>query len=86
MIVPRSWGEHGLWRTSEQLLEDPMRYAALSRAAYYRPRDYLPTTVAEDIPKGGVVMPAGVPLLLVTVTTCSGVRRSVSPPRSSPAT
>lgn len=47
VIVPRSHGEHGLWRATELLLEDPVRYAELSRAAYYRSRDYLPTTVAE---------------------------------------
>lgn len=51
VIVPRSWGEHGLWRAAEQLLADPIRYAALSRAAYYRSRDYLPTTVAETFVK-----------------------------------
>jgi iron(II)-dependent oxidoreductase len=51
VIVPRSWGEHGLWRAAEQLLGDPVRYAELSRAAYYRSRDYLPTTVAETFVK-----------------------------------
>ena len=51
VIVPRSWGEHGLWRAAERLLEDPVRYAELSRAAYYRSRDYLPTTVAERFVK-----------------------------------
>ncbi|MEU3622504.1 glycosyltransferase [Amycolatopsis coloradensis] len=51
VIVPRSWGEHGLWRAAEQLLADPVRYAHLSRAAYYRSRDYLPTTVAETFVK-----------------------------------
>ncbi|MFD5089825.1 glycosyltransferase family 4 protein [Amycolatopsis thailandensis] len=50
-ILPRSWGEHGLWRAAEQLLADPVRYAHLSRAAYYRSRDYLPTTVAETFVK-----------------------------------
>lgn len=51
VIVPRSWGEQGLWCAAEQLLEDPIRYAELSRAAYYRSRDYLPTTVAETFVK-----------------------------------
>ncbi|MEV6905948.1 glycosyltransferase family 4 protein [Amycolatopsis sp. NPDC051071] len=51
VIVPRSWGEHSLWRAAEQLLADPLRYAHLSRAAYYRSRDYLPTTVAETFVK-----------------------------------
>jgi iron(II)-dependent oxidoreductase len=51
VIVPRSWGERGLWRAAERLLEDPVRYVELSRAAYYRSRDYLPTTVAETFVK-----------------------------------
>jgi len=51
VIVPRSWDEQGLWRAAEQLLADPVRYAELSRAAYYRSRDYLPTTVAETFVK-----------------------------------
>jgi iron(II)-dependent oxidoreductase len=50
-IVPRSQGEHGLWQTTEELLADPVRYAQLSRAAYYRSRDYLPTTIAETFLK-----------------------------------
>ncbi|MFD8497774.1 glycosyltransferase family 4 protein [Amycolatopsis sp. NPDC059657] len=50
-VVPRSSGEHGLWRAAEGLLEDPVRYADLSRAAYYRSRDYLPTTVATTFVK-----------------------------------
>ncbi|MGH3625302.1 MAG: glycosyltransferase family 4 protein, partial [Sciscionella sp.] len=40
ILVPRSQGEHGLWRAAEHLLDDPLRYAELSRAAYYRSRDY----------------------------------------------
>jgi glycosyltransferase involved in cell wall biosynthesis len=51
VIIPRSWGEHGLWRATERVLEDPIRYGELSRAAYYRSRDYLPTTVAETFLK-----------------------------------
>jgi glycosyltransferase involved in cell wall biosynthesis len=51
IVVPHSDGELGLWRAAERLLDDPLRYAALSRAAYYRSRDYLPTTVAHDFVK-----------------------------------
>lgn len=51
IIVARTDGESGLWRAAEQLLADPIRYADLSRAAYYRSRDYLPTTVAETFVK-----------------------------------
>ncbi|MFD9963981.1 glycosyltransferase family 4 protein [Amycolatopsis sp. NPDC058986] len=51
VIVPRSGGEYGLWRAAEELLDDPVRYGELSRAAYYRSRDYLPTTVAETFVK-----------------------------------
>jgi iron(II)-dependent oxidoreductase len=51
VIVPRTSGEDGLWRAAEHLLADPLRYGALSGAAYYRSRDYLPTTVAETFVK-----------------------------------
>ncbi|MGW5054791.1 glycosyltransferase family 4 protein [Actinokineospora sp. NPDC004072] len=51
IVVPRARGEFGLWDATEVLLDDPVRYAALSRAAYYRSRDYLPTTVAHDFLK-----------------------------------
>jgi glycosyltransferase involved in cell wall biosynthesis len=51
IVVPRAQGELGLWGAAEVLLDDPVRYAALSRAAYYRSRDYLPTTVAHDFLK-----------------------------------
>jgi glycosyltransferase involved in cell wall biosynthesis len=51
VIVPRSGGEHGLWRAAELLLEDPLRYQQLSRAAYYRSRDYLPTSIAQTFLK-----------------------------------
>jgi iron(II)-dependent oxidoreductase len=50
-IVDPSDGEHGLWHAAEELLADPVRYAQLSRAAYYRSRDYLPTTIAETFLK-----------------------------------
>ncbi|GAA1291501.1 glycosyltransferase family 4 protein [Saccharothrix xinjiangensis] len=51
IVVPRAHGESGLWGAAEALLDDPVRYSALSRAAYYRSRDYLPTTVAHDFLK-----------------------------------
>lgn len=51
IVVPRTHGEFGLWGAAKVLLDDPVRYAALSRAAYYRSRDYLPTTVAHDFLK-----------------------------------
>ncbi|SES35960.1 glycosyltransferase family 4 protein [Actinokineospora terrae] len=51
IVVPRAHGEFGLWGAAEALLDDPVRYAVLSRAAYYRSRDYLPTTVAHDFLK-----------------------------------
>ncbi|WNV90238.1 glycosyltransferase family 4 protein [Umezawaea sp. Da 62-37] len=51
IVVPASHGEFGLWSAAELLLDDPVGYAALSRAAYYRSRDYMPTTVAHDFIK-----------------------------------
>lgn len=51
IVVPQARGELGLWSAAEVLLDDPLRYAALSGAAYYRSRDYLPTTVAHDFLK-----------------------------------
>lgn len=51
ILVPRTHGEIGLWRAAERLLDDPLRYTQLSRAAYYRSRDYLPTTVAHEFLK-----------------------------------
>jgi glycosyltransferase involved in cell wall biosynthesis len=51
VVVARSSGEHGLWRAAEDLLADPIRYEHLSRAAYYRSRDFRPTTVAETFLK-----------------------------------
>jgi hypothetical protein len=50
-IVPRSNGEDGLWCAAERLLADPLRYGTLSKAAHYRSRRYLPTTVAETFVK-----------------------------------
>ncbi|GAB3673707.1 glycosyltransferase family 4 protein [Saccharopolyspora tripterygii] len=47
LVVPRAGGEHALWKAAEDLLGDPVRYRHLSRAAYYRTRDFQPTTVAE---------------------------------------
>lgn len=51
VIVPRTQGEHGLWRATEHLLKAPTHYTDLSKAAYCRSRDYLPTTVAETFIK-----------------------------------
>jgi len=51
VIVPRAHGESGLWDAAETILDHPLRYAARSRAAYYRSRDYLPTTIAHDFLK-----------------------------------
>ncbi|GLZ37896.1 glycosyltransferase family 4 protein [Actinokineospora sp. NBRC 105648] len=51
VIVPHFHGEYGLWNATQRLLADPVRYTALSRAAYYRSRDYLPTTVAQTFLK-----------------------------------
>lgn len=47
VVVPRSRGAHALWKAAEEILGDPVRYRHLSRAAYYRSRDFRPTTVAE---------------------------------------
>ncbi|MGH3908486.1 MAG: glycosyltransferase family 4 protein [Pseudonocardiaceae bacterium] len=51
VLVPRCWGEQGLWSATTNVLTDPLRYADLSRAAYYRSRDYQPATVAENFVK-----------------------------------
>jgi glycosyltransferase involved in cell wall biosynthesis len=51
ITVPRTQGEHGLWRAAEHLLKYPAHYAGLSKAAYCRSRDYLPITVAETFIK-----------------------------------
>lgn len=47
VLVPRSHGEHALWRVAENILRDPLHYRDLSRAAYYRSRDFRPTIVAD---------------------------------------
>ncbi|OLT41699.1 glycosyltransferase [Saccharomonospora sp. CUA-673] len=47
VTVPKSQGEHALWTAAGDLLGDPVRYRHLSRAAYYRSRDFRPITVAE---------------------------------------
>lgn len=47
VLVPRRRGEYGLWSAVRDVLADPLRYADLSRAAYYRSRDYRPAIVAE---------------------------------------
>lgn len=51
VLVPRCWGEQGLWSAARDVLADPLRYVDLSRAAYYRSRDYRPATVAENFVK-----------------------------------
>ncbi|WSG47982.1 glycosyltransferase family 4 protein [Dactylosporangium sp. NBC_01737] len=51
VIVPYSSGARGLWRAACQVLQDPVSYAATSRAAYYRSRDYWPALVANQLLK-----------------------------------
>jgi glycosyltransferase involved in cell wall biosynthesis len=45
-LVPLEAGAEGLWRAAYDLLSDPVRYRAASGAAYYRSRDFRPTTLA----------------------------------------
>ena len=40
-----------LWRAAAELLQDPVRYGATSRAAYYRTRDYRPAHSADQLLK-----------------------------------
>jgi iron(II)-dependent oxidoreductase len=47
VLVPPGRGPAGLWDAVEALLTDPVRYSAACGAAYYRSRDYRPTTVAD---------------------------------------
>jgi iron(II)-dependent oxidoreductase len=47
VLVPPGRGPAGLWAAVEALLADPVRYDATCGAAYYRSRDYRPTTVAD---------------------------------------
>ncbi|WP_045875813.1 glycosyltransferase family 4 protein [Pseudofrankia sp. DC12] len=47
ILVPPDRGPAGLWEAVKTLLTDPLRYSATCGAAYYRSRDYRPTTVAD---------------------------------------
>jgi iron(II)-dependent oxidoreductase len=47
ILVRPGHGPAGLWNAAQALLADPVRYAATCGAAYYRSRDYRPTTVAD---------------------------------------
>ncbi|MCE0540745.1 glycosyltransferase family 4 protein [Kineosporia rhizophila] len=49
--VPRDQGPIGLWRAAQELLQEPVRYRAASRAGYYRSRDYGPALVARQLLK-----------------------------------
>jgi glycosyltransferase involved in cell wall biosynthesis len=51
VIVAHDDGPAGLWRAARQLLHDPVRYGAKSRAAYYRSRDYWPAHIADQLLK-----------------------------------
>ncbi|MGJ3224083.1 glycosyltransferase family 4 protein [Micromonospora aurantiaca (nom. illeg.)] len=51
IIAPYRSGPDGLWRAARHLLTDPVGYAAASRAAYYRSRDYWPALVANQLLK-----------------------------------
>lgn len=50
-LVPIADGPACLWRAARALLDDPVRYEATSRAAYYRSRDYRPALVADQLLK-----------------------------------
>lgn len=47
ILVHPAAGPMGLWGAVETLLADPVRYATTCGAAYYRSRDFRPTTVAD---------------------------------------
>ncbi|RBQ16510.1 glycosyltransferase [Spongiactinospora rosea] len=47
IIVRRSTGAAGLWRAAAAITSDAVTYLRTSRAAYYRSRDFRPTTIAE---------------------------------------
>ncbi len=47
VLVHPDAGPTALWATVQALLDSPVRYAATCGAAYYRARDYRPTTVAD---------------------------------------
>lgn len=46
-LAPTDADAAELWSVAARLLDDPIRYAATCGAAYYRSRDFRPTTVAE---------------------------------------
>ncbi|MGH3737679.1 MAG: glycosyltransferase family 4 protein [Micromonosporaceae bacterium] len=50
-LVARRCGHTGLWRAAEEILAEPVRYEATSRAGYYRARDYRPAQIAELLVK-----------------------------------
>ncbi|MGH3693469.1 MAG: glycosyltransferase family 4 protein [Pseudonocardiaceae bacterium] len=50
-LVAREQGHLGLWRATEDLLGDPLRYAQASRAAYDQAQDYRPAHVADLLVK-----------------------------------
>ncbi|WP_182883919.1 glycosyltransferase family 4 protein [Microbispora sp. H10949] len=47
VIVKRDEGPYGLWQAAMTITQDPITYLRTSRAAYYRSRDFRPTTVAD---------------------------------------
>ncbi|MDG4795396.1 glycosyltransferase [Micromonospora sp. WMMD1082] len=49
--VPHRSRPDSLWRAAQRLLADPISYAAASRAAYHRSRDYWPALVANQLLK-----------------------------------
>ncbi|MDF5759038.1 glycosyltransferase family 4 protein [Spongiactinospora sp. TRM90649] len=51
VIVKRGEGPDGLWRAAAAITEDPVTYLRTSRAAYYRSRDFRPTTIADTFLK-----------------------------------
>ncbi|MEU7961377.1 glycosyltransferase family 4 protein [Micromonospora humida] len=51
VVVPYQPRPENLWRAAQHLLADPVGYAAASRAAYYRSRDYWPALVANQLLK-----------------------------------
>lgn len=51
VIVKRDEGPLGLWQAAMSITQDPVTYLRTSRAAYYRSRDFRPTTVADTFLK-----------------------------------
>ncbi|WP_433496792.1 glycosyltransferase family 4 protein [Sphaerimonospora sp. CA-214678] len=51
VIVKRSEGPYGLWQAAMAITQDPVTYLRTSRAAYYRSRDFRPTTIADTFLK-----------------------------------